>query len=188
MTFPFPAMPGGGQNSGVYAVLFDPVSETWWVDGSESIGSLNRHSNAGYPACIPARIERIECRRGARIEGGCTTQGCAQHGRSGGPGVAFSLHPLAPICTRPTSPGAPLNKEDSAALHHYGVIASRWPCRNWASGPAVARSSRGGRRASTAEDGPHPTSEARAGIGTSPTRSGWKAVFPPLAYRPTLGP
>lgn len=35
MTFPYPAMPGGGENSGVYAVLFDPVSETWWVDGSD---------------------------------------------------------------------------------------------------------------------------------------------------------
>jgi len=26
-------MPGGGENSSVHAVLFDPVSETWWVDG-----------------------------------------------------------------------------------------------------------------------------------------------------------
>jgi hypothetical protein len=35
MTFPYPAMPGGGENSSVHAVLFDPVSETWWVDGSD---------------------------------------------------------------------------------------------------------------------------------------------------------
>jgi len=28
-------MPGGGENSFVYAVLFDPVEETWWVDGSD---------------------------------------------------------------------------------------------------------------------------------------------------------
>ena len=35
MTFPFPAMPGGGENSSVDAVLFDPVSETWRVDGSD---------------------------------------------------------------------------------------------------------------------------------------------------------
>jgi hypothetical protein len=28
-------MPGGGQTSSVYAVLFDPESETWWVDGSD---------------------------------------------------------------------------------------------------------------------------------------------------------
>ena len=35
MTFPYPAMPGGRENSHVNAVLFDPVSETWWVDGSD---------------------------------------------------------------------------------------------------------------------------------------------------------
>lgn len=35
MTFPYPAMPGGGEMSSVYAVLFDPQSETWWVDGSD---------------------------------------------------------------------------------------------------------------------------------------------------------
>jgi hypothetical protein len=36
MTFRHPGlMPGGGENSFVYAVLFDPVSETWWVDGSD---------------------------------------------------------------------------------------------------------------------------------------------------------
>ena len=36
MTFRHPGpMPGGGQNSFVHAVLFDPVSETWWVDGSD---------------------------------------------------------------------------------------------------------------------------------------------------------
>jgi hypothetical protein len=33
IAFPYPAMPGGGENSSVHAVLFDPVSETWWVDG-----------------------------------------------------------------------------------------------------------------------------------------------------------
>jgi hypothetical protein len=35
-TFRHPGpMPGGGQTSSVYAVLFDPESETWWVDGSD---------------------------------------------------------------------------------------------------------------------------------------------------------
>jgi hypothetical protein len=28
-------MPGGGETSFVHAVLFDPVSETWWVDGTD---------------------------------------------------------------------------------------------------------------------------------------------------------
>jgi len=28
-------MPGGGKNSSVHAVLFDPGSETWWVDGTD---------------------------------------------------------------------------------------------------------------------------------------------------------
>jgi hypothetical protein len=36
MTFRHPGpMPGGGENSFVHAVLFDPVEETWWVDGSD---------------------------------------------------------------------------------------------------------------------------------------------------------
>jgi hypothetical protein len=36
MTFRHPGpIPGGRQTSSVYAVLFDPVSETWWVDGSD---------------------------------------------------------------------------------------------------------------------------------------------------------
>jgi hypothetical protein len=35
VAFPYPAMPGGGENSRVHAVLFDPESETWWVDGSD---------------------------------------------------------------------------------------------------------------------------------------------------------
>lgn len=35
VTFPYPAMPGGGGTSSVYAVLFDSESETWWVDGSD---------------------------------------------------------------------------------------------------------------------------------------------------------
>lgn len=35
VTFPYPTMPGGRENSSVHAVLFDPVSETWWVDGTD---------------------------------------------------------------------------------------------------------------------------------------------------------
>jgi hypothetical protein len=36
MTFRHPGpMPGGGETNSVYAVLFDPESETWWVDGSD---------------------------------------------------------------------------------------------------------------------------------------------------------
>jgi hypothetical protein len=39
----------------------------------EAMGSVNRDSNAKYPAYIPRRIERIaSSRKGARIEGGCT--------------------------------------------------------------------------------------------------------------------
>jgi hypothetical protein len=36
MTFRHPGpMPGGGENSWVHAVLFDPASQTWWVDGTD---------------------------------------------------------------------------------------------------------------------------------------------------------
>jgi hypothetical protein len=28
-------MPGGGKNSWVHAVMFDPASQTWWVDGTD---------------------------------------------------------------------------------------------------------------------------------------------------------
>jgi hypothetical protein len=35
-TFRHPGpMPGGGANSFVHAVLFDPASQTWWVDGTD---------------------------------------------------------------------------------------------------------------------------------------------------------
>lgn len=39
-------MPGGGEHSQVYAVLFDPVDRSWWVDGHDVRRTLREVSEA----------------------------------------------------------------------------------------------------------------------------------------------
>lgn len=49
-------MPGGGEHSRVYAVLFDPADQSWWVDGHDVRRTLREVSEAD--AARLAQLER----------------------------------------------------------------------------------------------------------------------------------
>jgi hypothetical protein len=51
---PYPSMPGGGERSVVYLVLFDPTDGSWWVDGDDIRRTLREVSQQDAARLIGA--------------------------------------------------------------------------------------------------------------------------------------